>query len=431
MVAIIGKPNVGKSTLFNRILRTRKSIVEDVPGVTRDRVYGEANWEDRSFVVIDTGGLYPDAEEEIFSQIKEQTMFAIQEADLILMMFDAKEGLTETDREIMKLLRDVKKPILYVVNKIDSKKAEQSLYDFYELGVDELIPLSATTGRGFGELMDRVVNLLPDKKEEEVSGDIPRIAIIGKPNVGKSTILNALLGKERMIVSPIPGTTRDAVDSVCRYYGKEYILIDTAGLRKKAKVSYSIERYMVLRAIRSIERSDLVLLMIDAIEGITEQDQKLASLTQRYGKGLIILFNKWDLVEDPEKRYKELMAQFERELHFVNYAPVLTVSGVTKKRLTKIFPIIDEVIRERRKRIPTSELNRFAAEITPMLPTHKGKKTKIYYITQPEIEPPGFVIFVNYPSALKASHIRFIEKRLREKYIFKGTPIEIKVRKKS
>ncbi len=433
VVAIIGRPNVGKSTLFNRMTRTRKAIVEDIPGVTRDRLYGEAAYDDRDFVVIDTGGLFPETGEEILLQTRQQAMFAVDEADVIVLLFDGREGLTEVDRQIVDILRPFGKKVLYVVNKIDARNREERLFEFYALGVDELIPVSAATGYGFVEFMERLVEALPEKEEGGKTGkDLPGIAVVGKPNVGKSTFVNSLLGKERMIVSPVPGTTRDSVDSICRYYGREYLIIDTAGLRRKARIAdRSIEKFTAIRAVRSIERADVVLLLVDAREGISEQDQKIAALVDRYGKGLVILFNKWDLVEEPEKRYKELLNEVHWRLRFVEYAPVLTVSGLSRKRITKVFSLVDEIISERRKRISTSALNRFVPEITPLLPAHKGKKTKIFYMTQTGVEPPEFVLFVNHPQVFKPEHIRFIERLIRRKYTFKGTPIRVFIRQRS
>ncbi len=433
VVAIIGRPNVGKSTLFNRMTRTRKAIVEDIPGVTRDRLYGEAAYDDRDFVVIDTGGLFPETGEEILLQTRQQAMFAVDEADVIVLLLDGREGLTEVDRQIVDILRPVGKKVLYVVNKIDARNREERLYEFYALGVDELIPVSAATGYGFVEFMERLVEALPEKEEDGKTGkDLPGIAVVGKPNVGKSTFVNSLLGKERMIVSPVPGTTRDSVDSICRYYGREYLIIDTAGLRRKARIAdRSIEKFTAIRAVRSIERADVVLLLVDAREGISEQDQKIAALVDRYGKGLVILFNKWDLVEEPEKRYRELLNEVHWRLRFVEYAPVLTVSGLSRKRITKVFSLVDEIISERRKRISTSALNRFVPEITPLLPAHKGKKTKIFYMTQTGVEPPEFVLFVNHPQVFKPEHIRFIERLIRRKYTFKGTPIRVFIRQRS
>lgn len=431
IVAIIGRPNVGKSTLFNRITRSHTAIVEDFPGVTRDRIYQEASWDDRGFVVIDTGGLYPDSRDGMLQQTREQALFAIEEANVILLLFDGKEGLTEVDRSIVDILRPIGKKVFYIVNKVDAPTKEERLLDFYSLGLEDIIPLSAATGYNYQELMERLLQHLPEHPAKEApTPALPRIAIVGKPNVGKSTIVNSLLGNERMIVSPEPGTTRDSVDSVCRYYGREYVIIDTAGLRKKAKVSYPLERFMALRAVRSIERADVVLLLIDAVEGVSEQDQKVAGLIHRYGKGAIVIFNKWDLITEPKKRHSELMNEFSYKLHFIRFAPVLTVSGITKKRLTRVFPVVDRIMEERRKRIPTPELNRFITEVTPMLPTYRGKKFRIFYITQTAVEPPSFTVFVNHPQVFKPEHIRFIERTLRERYSFEGTPIRISIRRK-
>ena len=431
VVAILGRPNVGKSTLFNRILRSRVAIVEDFPGVTRDRLYREVSWDDRRFILVDTGGLFAETDDPINVATRRQSLFAAEEADIIILLFDGKEGLTPLDREIVDLLRDLKKPIIYVVNKIDSPEKESHMLEFYELGIDELLPLSAAGGYGFSDLMERVISLLPGEAEERKEDQVPRIAIVGRPNVGKSTLVNALLSKERMIVSPIPGTTRDSVDSLCSYYRRHYLLIDTAGLRRKSRIAYPVERFMSLRAINSIERADVVLLMVDAREGITEQDQKIASLVDRYGKGLIILFNKWDLVENPDERYRQLQREMSWKLHFVGYAPFLTISANTRKRATKVFPLIDEIMEERRRRIPTSELNRFIREIEPSLPAYRGRKTKIYYITQTGVEPPQFVFFPNRPESFKPETIRYIERLIRARYPFKGTPVRIYVRKRN
>ncbi|RMG74225.1 MAG: ribosome biogenesis GTPase Der [Nitrospirae bacterium] len=431
LVAIIGRPNVGKSTLFNRIVRAREAIVEDVPGVTRDRIYREASWDDREFIVVDTGGIYPEPEDDITRQTREQSLFAVEEADVIVLLFDAKEGVTELDREVVELIRPYNKPVIFGVNKIDSPRGLELLYDFYSLGIEELMPLSAATGYGFDDFMDRLISLFPEQAEQKPEEEsLPRIAIVGKPNVGKSTLVNALSGRERMIVSDRPGTTRDAVDTVCKYYGRKYILVDTAGLRRKARVSYSLERYMVVRAIRSIDRADVVVLLIDALEGITEQDQKIASLIDRYGKGIILAFNKWDLVEEPDRRLQELKRQLQWKLSFISYAPVITLSGLNRKRTTKLFPLVDEIIAERNKRIPTAELNRFKDSLSENLPTHRGKRVKVFYATQTDTAPPAFVFFVNYPEAFKREYIRYMEKRLREVFGFKGTPVRIYIRER-
>lgn len=430
IVIIVGRPNVGKSTLFNRIVRSKAAIVEDIPGVTRDRNYREAEWEGKSFIIVDTGGFYPEPTNDILKEVREQALYAIEEADLIIHLMDGKEGLTPGDIELSRILRESGKRFLSVVNKIDSPSKEERLYDFYQLGVDEVLPLSAATGYAFDELMDRVVSLIPDKGQERVIVDYPKVAIVGRPNVGKSTLVNTLLGKERMIVSPVAGTTRDAIDSICKYYGRPYLLIDTAGIRKKGRITYSIERYATVRALRSIERCDVAIIVLDSSEGIVEQDKKIAGLVNEYGKGAIFLFNKWDLVKDPERTYRRYISDFEREMWFFRHAPVLTVSATERKRVTKVFPLIDRIMEERRKRIKTSELNSFFERLINeiVMPVFKGKAVKVYYMTQTGVEPPEFVLFTNQPKGLKDEHIRFIEKRLREEFSFSGTPIRIHAR---
>jgi GTP-binding protein len=427
VLVIVGRPNVGKSTLFNRIVGTSAAIVEDVPGVTRDRNYMDAEWEDRAFVVVDTGGFYPRSEEEMFERIKEQALFAIDEADLIIHLLDGREGMNPFDTELAELLRASGRKVLWAVNKIDGPTKEPSLYDFYGLGVEDLIPVSAATGYNLDELMDKAVSLLPAYEGKEV--DYPKVAVIGKPNAGKSTLINALLGKERLLVSPVPGTTRDAIDSVCTYYRKKYLFIDTAGIRRKHRAGYSIERFAMLRAMRSIERADVALILLDAPEGIVAEDQKIAGMAMRYEKGAVFLLNKWDLVPEPDQALKRLTGEIQRKLWFFAHAPVITTSGLEKKRITKIFPVIDGVIAERRKRVPTREINRLLREITP--PTYKGRKVRLSYMTQVGIEPPRFALFASHPEAVKDSFLRHLEGRLRERYGFRGTPIRIFVKAKS
>jgi GTP-binding protein len=446
IVAIVGRPNVGKSTLFNRLIRTGRAktddypkasaITESAPGVTRDRNYGEAEWEGTRFTAIDTGGFYPEGlpheNKEIAHQVKEQALFAIEEADIIIHLLDGREGVNPSDEELAAILRKSGKKILWVANKIDSPCKEGLSLEFYSIGADEIFPVSAVTGYGFDDLMDKIVSLMPSAKDFQPPAEeeeIPKVAIAGKPNVGKSTLINSLLGKKRLITSHIPGTTRDSIDSVCSYYGKKYLLIDTAGIRKKAK-GYSIERFSVVRAMKSIERADVVIIVIDASEGIVEQDQKIAGMAEEYGKGALFLFNKWDLVKEPEAEYKKISKEIKSRLWFMPYAPFLTTSGVEKTRITKIFPAIDEIIAERKKRIPTAELNRTLEKIisSKPLPLHKGKTVKFLYMTQVETEPPAFALFVNYPEAVKGRHVRYIERALREEYSFKGTPIRIYVK---
>jgi GTP-binding protein len=428
IVVIIGRPNVGKSTLFNRMTGSHTAIVEDIPGVTRDRNYLDAEWEGKYFIAVDTGGFYPEPAEDIFLQVKQQALFAMEEGDVIIHLLDGKDGLTPPDIELVQLLRASGKKILWAVNKIDGPTREDRLFDFYPVGAEELWPISAATGYGYGDFMDKVVSLLPPAEEEKT--DYPKIAIVGKPNVGKSTLTNTLLSKERMIVSAVPGTTRDSIDSVCTYYGKKYLLIDTAGIRRKDMAGYSVERFSTVRAIRSIERCDVAVIIIDASEGIVDQDQRIAGIVAEYGKGAVFLLNKWDLLDKPEEAYKSLLNELGRKMWFMRYAPILTVSAVEKKRVTKVFPIIDEILKERKKRIATSDLNRSFRELAAdmPIPMHRGKTAKLYYITQVKTEPPSFTVFTNYPAALKDAQIRHMEKILRKNFAFTGTPIRIYIK---
>jgi GTP-binding protein len=427
VLVIVGRPNVGKSTLFNRIVGSQAAIVEDIPGVTRDRNYMDAVWEDRAFVAVDTGGFYPRHDDNIFAQIKEQALFAIDEADLIIHLLDGKEGLNPYDIELADILRASGKKVFWVVNKIDAPTRESLLADFYPLGVDELMPVSAATRYNFDDLMDRAAALLPPS--EFVEADYPKVAVIGRPNVGKSTIINSLLGKRKLLVSPVPGTTRDSIDSVCSYYRKKYLLIDTAGIRRKDRRGYSLERFAMVRTMRSIERADVAIIMIEAPEGIVTEDQKIAGMVHRQEKGAIFLFNKWDLIKEHGPAYKKLMAEVEGKLWFFLHAPVLTTSGIERKRITKIFPLIDDVIKERKKKISTPELNRFLKGIT--VPPYKGRKVRLLYMTQVGTEPPRFAVFTNKPEGIKESFIRHIESRLRDKYSFRGTPIRVHIKRKT
>ena len=428
IVVIVGRSNVGKSTLFNRITHSQTAIVEDIPGVTRDRNYLDAEYEGKYFVVVDTGGFYSEPVDDIFSQVKEQALFAIEEGDVIIHLLDGKDGLTASDMELVRLLRASGEKVLWAVNKIDAFTREDRLYDFYQIGTDNLFPVSAATGYGYDDLMDKVVSLLPSYTDEKT--DYPKIAIVGRPNVGKSTLINILLSKNRMIVSPVPGTTRDSIDSICTYYGKKYLMIDTAGIRAKDRLGYSIDRFAMVRAVRSIERCDLAIIVIDASKGIVDQDQKIAGIVRDYGKGAIFLLNKWDLIDIPEERYKTIVRELNRKMWFMQYAPVLTVSAIEKKRITKVFPVIDEIIKTRQIRIPTAELNKsfndFASGFS--IPMYKGKSVKFYYITQVKTEPPSFAVFANYPAAIKDTHIRHIEKVLRNSFPFTGTPIRIYIK---
>jgi GTP-binding protein len=430
VVAIVGRPNVGKSTLFNRILGRNLAIVEDTPGVTRDRNYSEAEWMDKHFLIVDTGGFEPESEDSMFSKMREQTTLAVEESDCIIFLMDGQQGLLPDDIEVSHRLRASGKPVIYAVNKVDGARHEGTLPDFYRLGIDTIFPLSAKHGSGFSDLMDELVRMLPAIPAEPVKTDqvvVPRVAIIGRPNVGKSSFVNSLIGEDRMIVSPVPGTTRDAVDSVYQYYGRKYVLVDTAGIRSRGRISQGVEKYSVMRAMKSLIRADVALVLVDAAEGITEQDERIAGLVHEEGKGLIIVLNKWDLVPDKETAYKRFMGEIQERLKFASYAPVLTISARTRQRITKVFDTIDSVIKESEKRVPTAELNRIFERLIAAHepPLYRGKRVKYYYITQAGTKPPTFITFVNYPDGVHFSYLRYIENNLRESFGFAGTPVRI------
>jgi len=435
VVAIVGRPNVGKSTLFNRIIGRNFAIVEDTPGVTRDRNYTEAEWEGKRFLLVDTGGFEPETEDPMYSKMREQTTLAVEEADFIIFLLDGKQGLLPADIEVSQRLRASGKPVIYAVNKVDGEKHEGFIPDFYRLGIDTLFPVSAQHGQGFSELMDELGHMLPEtsrEAEENELAEVPRIAIIGRPNVGKSSFVNALIGEDRMIVSPVAGTTRDAVDSMYQYYGRKYVLVDTAGIRSRGRISQGIEKYSVMRAMKSLSRADVALVLIDASEGITEQDERIVGLAHEEGKGIILVLNKWDLVPDKEQAYKRFITEVQQRLKFVDYASVITLSAHTRQRITKVFEEIDKVIEEREKRVPTAELNRvfekLAARHEP--PLYRARRVKYYYITQVAIKPPTFVVFVNYPDGVHFSYMRYIENNLREAFGFRGTPVRIFAKKR-
>ena len=444
-VVIVGRPNVGKSTLFNRLIKSNqkiKAITDKLPGVTRDINYGLAKWDDREFSVVDTGGFFPDekAEDIIQKQMLEQVNMAMSEADLIIHLLDGKEGLLPFDIEIARRLRNTGKDIIWVINKIDNPSKLDKIYEFYSIGTDQFLPISAITGYGIEELIDKILEKIPKYYEIKIETEnLPKIAIVGRPNVGKSTIINALLGKKRMIVSPIPGTTRDAVDAVCTYYGKKYLFIDTAGIRRlsyykneRTQIAY-VEKLSYFKALRSIERADIAILVIDANEGIVNQYQKIAGIVTEQKKGLILLINKWDLIpnEDKDNRVNFFKNEIKHKLWFVDYAPYLTVSGEDKTRLTKIFPLIDQILEEYHKRVCTSKLNKlFSQRLKDVALSSHGKELRFYYITQVGIKPPTFMTFVNDESAVKQHHIKFIENLLRETFDFKYTPLEIKIKQR-
>jgi len=430
VVAIVGRPNVGKSTLFNRVIGRNLAIVEDKPGVTRDRNYANAEWMGRHFLIIDTGGFEPKTDDPMYTKMREQTTLAIEEADIIIFLMDGQQGLLPADIEVCQRLRASGKPVIYAVNKVDGARHEGLIVDFYRLGIDTLFPLSSQHGPGFSEFMEELSRLLPalpvsaqDQQEETY----PRIAVIGRPNVGKSSFINALIGEDRMIVSPVAGTTRDAVDSLYQYYGRKYVLVDTAGIRSRGKVNRGVEQYSVMRAIKSLDRADIALVLIDAVEGITEQDERIIGLAHEAGKGIIIIMNKWDLLEDKEEAFKRAETQVEQKLKFADYAPMLTISAKTRQRITKVFEEIDTVMVEAGKRVSTADLNRVFEQLASHHepPLYRGKRVKYFYITQVAVQPPTFVVFVNYPDGVHFSYLRYIENNLRRAFGFRGTPIRI------
>lgn len=427
VVAIVGRPNTGKSTLLNRLISQREAVVDATPGVTRDRIYAECDWNGREFVLIDTGGISVVDDSEFASQIKEQVELAISEADVIMFVVDAKTGITAEDEHIAAMLQRTRKPVVVVANKVESSATEMSYHEFHALGLGEPIPVSALHGTGTGDLLDLIVSLLPESKELEKKEYEAAVTLVGRPNTGKSSLLNALLGEKRAIISEIPGTTRDAVDSVLQYDGRLYRLIDTAGILRKKHKQEPLFFYSFLRALRAIERSDVSLLVIDASEEVTRQDQKIAELIEEKGNACVILLNKWDLIKTEEQR-GEIHDQLGRKLSFLGYAPVLHVSARTGRNIGKIIPAVDEVLAEYRKRIPTSELNRWMNELKAQGYTVVSgpKRLKVYYVTQYDVEPPSFVFFVNDRTMVRASYVKFLENRLRQSFGFKGTPLKIK-----
>ena len=431
IVAIIGRPNVGKSTLFNRIIKENKAIVDDKPGVTRDRLSSIATIDDKSFILIDTGGIVINEDEEFEKNIKENALIAIEEADIILFILDGKDSLTPVDKEILQILRKSGKKVFFIINKIDSEKDAKNISEFYSLGIDKFYLISAIHKKGLIELFIDLYNELPEVKKEEITNDATIIGIIGRPNTGKSSLVNRILGYERVIVSNIPGTTRDPVDTFFSYKDKNFILIDTAGIRRKSRISYRLEKYSVIKAISIIERSDIVLLMIDASEGVTDQDKRLARLIDTRGKGLIILLNKWDLIKG--KVNANYLKAIEAELGFVDYAPMLKISALTGMNVNKIFNYIEKISQFQQKRIQTSKLNKFVHEIMTFQPppSYKGKRVKINYITQVETNPPKFIFFTNIPEGIKESYKRFLLNRLREEFKFTGVPVKIYFKKKN
>ena len=431
-IAIVGRPNVGKSTLFNRIARRKKAIVGDEPGITRDRNYAEAEWDGGVFLLIDTGGFEPGVNDEVALHIHQQVQLAIEEADLIIFLVDGKEGLTPTDIDIAKRLREVNKPVLHVINKIDGERQEEKIYDFYRIGVENLYPISAQHGRGVGDLLDEALNLLPPSSEIRYNESLVKIAVLGRPNVGKSSLVNRILGNERVIVSEKPGTTRDAIDTPLKIGEKEYLLIDTAGIRRKGRISRQLEKYSVVEALKSIDRCDVAIILIDAKEGITEQDAKIAGLAHDKGRASVLVVNKWDLIEKDSYTIYKYTEDIRYNLKFIRYAPIIFVSALTGQRALKIIDLVDRVAEQYQRRVPTSELNRVFEEIilSNPPPMYRNKELKLYYITQVSIKPPAFVIFVNYPEGIHFSYERYIMNKIRENFEFDGTPIRVFFRKR-
>lgn len=432
IVAIIGKPNVGKSTLFNRIVGNKRSIVDDKPGVTRDRIYAEAEWQNHNFILIDTGGIEASSKEMIPKMMREQAEIAIETADLILFVLDGKTGLTHADEEVADILRKVEKNILLVINKIDGKKLPDNYYDFYSLGLGEPINISAANMLGLGDLLDKMINSMDFSENDDLDDEKVKISIIGKPNVGKSSLLNALTGENRAIVSPIPGTTRDSLDTDFIYNDKEYVLIDTAGIRRKNKIKFDIERFSVIRSMSSIERSDVCLLLIDAEEGVTEQDKRIAGLAFDAGKGIILIVNKWDLIEKDTKTVQEFKKKIQSELVFIDYAPILFISAKTGKRVDKIMEVVEKVYENCSFRVKTGVLNELIADAIMMKspPSDKGKALKIYYATQVGVKPPLFTFKINDRELMHFSYSRYLENKIREGFDFSGTPIKFVLREK-
>lgn len=434
VVAIVGRPNVGKSTLFNALAGEQISIVKDTPGVTRDRIYADVTWLNYNFTLIDTGGIEPESKDIILSQMREQAEIAIASADVIMFMVDVRQGLVDSDAKVADMLRRSGKPIVLVVNKVDSfQKMQADVYEFYNLGIGDPIPISSVGKLGLGDMLDEVVKYFKEEDIEAEEDDRPRIAIVGKPNVGKSSIINKITGESRVIVSNIAGTTRDAIDTDITYNGKEYVFIDTAGLRRKNKIKEELERYSIIRTVTAVERADVVLVVIDATEGVTEQDAKIAGIAHERGKGIIVVVNKWDAIEKNDKTIYEHTNRIKDILSFMPYAEMLFVSANTGQRLNKLFDIIDMVIENQTLRIQTGVLNEILAEAVAMQqpPSDKGKRLKIYYMTQVSVKPPTFVIFVNNRELMHFSYTRYLENKIRETFGFRGTALKFIIRERS
>ena len=433
VAAIVGRPNVGKSTLFNGLAGEMISIVKDTPGVTRDRIYADVSWLDRNFTLIDTGGIEPESKDIILSQMREQAQIAIDTADVIIFITDVRQGLVDADSKVADMLRRSGKPVVLVVNKVDNfEKYMPDVYEFYNLGIGEPVPVSAASRLGIGDMLDQVISHFPQKSGEEEEDERPRIAIVGKPNVGKSSIINKLLGEQRVIVSDVAGTTRDAIDTDIVHDGREYVFIDTAGLRRKSRIKEELEKYSIIRTVTAVERADVVLVVIDAIEGVTEQDAKIAGIAHERGKGIIIVVNKWDAIEKNDKTMREYESRVREILSFMPYAEIMYVSAETGQRLNKLYDKIDMVIENQTLRIATGVLNEIMMEAVALQqpPSDKGKRLKLYYITQVSVKPPTFVIFVNDKELMHFSYTRYLENRIREAFGFRGTSLKFFIRER-
>ena len=433
IVAIVGRPNVGKSTLFNALAGENISIVKDTPGVTRDRIYADVEWLNHTFTLIDTGGIEPDSNDIILSQMREQAQIAIDTADVILFMVDVKQGLVDSDSKVADMLRRSHKPVVLTVNKVDHhEKFLADVYEFYNLGIGDPFPISSVNKQGLGDLLDQVISLFPESVTEEEEDDRPKIAVVGKPNVGKSSIINKLLGENRVSVSNIAGTTRDAIDTEVQWDGKEYVFIDTAGLRRKNKIKEELERYSIIRTVTAVERADVVVVVIDATEGVTEQDAKIAGIAHDRGKGILVVVNKWDAIEKDDKTIYKYTNKVKEVLSFMPYAEIMFVSAETGQRLPKLFEKIDMIIENQTMRIATGVLNEIMSEAIALQqpPSDKGKRLKLYYITQVAVKPPTFVIFVNDKKLMHFSYTRYLENKIRDTFGFKGTSLKFIIRER-
>ena len=433
VVAIVGRPNVGKSTLFNALAGEMISIVKDTPGVTRDRIYADVTWLDKEFTMIDTGGIEPDSKDVILSQMREQAQIAIETADVIIFLTDVRQGLVDADSKVADMLRRSGKPVVLVVNKVDNfDKYMPDVYEFYNLGIGDPVPVSASSRLGLGDMLETVVAHFPEGTGGQEEDDRPRIAIVGKPNVGKSSIVNRLLGENRVIVSDIAGTTRDAIDTAVVHDGKEYVFIDTAGLRRKNRIKEELERYSIIRTVTAVERADVVLMVIDATEGVTEQDAKIAGIAHERGKGVIIVVNKWDAIEKNDRTMREYESDIRNVLSYMPYAEIMYVSALTGQRLTKLYDMIDMVIENQTLRVATGVLNEIMTEAVALQqpPSDKGKRLKLYYITQVSVKPPTFVIFVNDKELMHFSYTRYLENKIREAFGFRGTSLKFFIRER-